>query len=88
MSKKIKIEAKIIVAYQTGEHRILRDGCVVVEGNHISFVGKTFDQPVDEVIDAGDRIITPGFINTHCHMAGSPLDKSFIEDVGTRQFYM
>ena len=56
MSKKIKIEAKIIVAYQAGEHRILRDGCVVVEGDHISFVGKTFDQPVDEVIDAGDML--------------------------------
>ena len=88
MSKKIKIEAKLIVAYQDGEHRILRNGCVVVEGNQISFVGSTFDQPVDEIVDAGERIVTPGFINTHCHMAGSPLDKSFIEDVGSRQFYL
>ncbi|MEE3345641.1 MAG: amidohydrolase family protein [Chloroflexota bacterium] len=88
MSKKIKIEAKLIVAYQDGEHRILRNGCVVVEGNQISFVGSTFDQLVDEIVDAGERIVTPGFINTHCHMAGSPLDKSFIEDVGSRQFYL
>ena len=88
MVKKLRINAKIIVAYQSGEHRILHDGCVIVEGSQIIFVGKTFDEPVDEVIDAGDRIVTPGFINTHCHMAGSPLDKSFIEDVGSRQFYL
>src|SRR5690606_3642721 len=35
-----------------------------------------------------DRVITPGFINTHAHIAGSPLDKSFIEDRGNRQFSM
>jgi len=88
LPKRIKIEARIIVAYQDGGHRILQDGCIVVDGSQITFVGKTFDEPVDEVIDAGDRIVTPGFINTHCHMAGSPLDKSFIEDIGSRQFYL
>ena len=51
MVKKIRINAKIIVAYQSGEHRILHDGCVIVEGSQIIFVGKTFDEPVDEVIE-------------------------------------
>jgi cytosine/adenosine deaminase-related metal-dependent hydrolase len=88
MPKRTQIKAKIIVAYQGGEHRILRDGCVVVDGNEIIHVGKTYDGPADEVIDAGNRLITPGFINTHAHLAGSPLDKSFIEDVGSRQFYL
>jgi cytosine/adenosine deaminase-related metal-dependent hydrolase len=59
-----------------------------VDGSQITFVGETFGEPVDEVINARDRIVTPGFINTHCHMAGSPLDKSFIEDIGSRQFYL
>ena len=88
MPKRIQIDAKIIVAYQAGEHRILHDGCIVLEGNEITYVGKRFDGAVDEVIDAAERVVTPGFINTHTHLAGSPLDKSFIEDIGSRQFYL
>lgn len=88
MPKRTRINAKIIVAYQAGEHRTLHDGCIVIEGNEIIHIGKTYDGEVDEVFDAGERIVTPGFINTHAHLGGSPLDKSFIEDIGSRQFYL
>lgn len=83
-----RIDAGIVVAYQDGEHRILRDGCVVVEGNQVVHVGKTYDGQVDNVIDARNRMVTPGYINTHTHLSESPLDKSFLEDVGSRQFSM
>ena len=88
MSKKIRINAKMIVAFQHDSHRILQDGCLIIEGNHITHIGTTYDGAVDETIDATNRIVTPGFINTHAHLAGSPLDKSFIEDIGSRQFYL
>ncbi|HMM42506.1 MAG TPA: chlorohydrolase family protein [Thermomicrobiales bacterium] len=88
MAERIRINARAIVAFQDGEHRILEDGCGVVEGNEIIHVGKGFDGQADQTIDAADRVITPGFINTHAHLAGSPLDKSFIEDRGRRQFAM
>ena len=88
MTKRQQFKAKMIVAYQDGEHRLLQDGCLVVEGNEVVHVGKSFEGSVDETIDAGDCVITPGFINTHTHLAGSPLDKSFIEDIGSRQFYL
>jgi 5-methylthioadenosine/S-adenosylhomocysteine deaminase len=78
----------MIVAYQDGEHRLLEDGYLVIEGNQIIHVGKDFDGHADQTIDATNRVITPGFINTHSHLAGSPLDKSFIEDRGHRQFSM
>ena len=32
-------------------------------------------------------MLTPGLISTHAHIAGSPLDRSFIEDTGRPQFY-
>ena len=32
-------------------------------------------------------MLTPGLISTHAHIAGSPLDRSFIEDTGRAQFY-
>jgi cytosine/adenosine deaminase-related metal-dependent hydrolase len=82
------IRASHIIAYQNGGHRHLKDGIVVWEGNEIVHVGPSFDGHVDETIDGTGKIVTPGLINTHAHLAGSPLDKSFIEDRGSRQFYL
>ena len=77
-----------IVAFQEGEHRILRDGCLVVEDDRVTFVGSTYDGTVDRTVDLPDRIITPGLINTHAHLDESPIDKSVQEDVGNRQFWL
>ncbi|HLI51673.1 MAG TPA: chlorohydrolase family protein [Thermomicrobiaceae bacterium] len=84
--KRTRIDAGIVVAYQDGEHRILPGGVIVVEGNSIVHVGRSYDGPVDETIDARNMLVTPGMINTHTHLSESPLDKSFVEDVGKRQF--
>ncbi|MEM8820579.1 MAG: amidohydrolase family protein [Pseudomonadota bacterium] len=81
------IRAAHIVAYQDGRHVHLRDGCLVIEGTSIVHVAPQFEGDVDEVID-WPGIVTPGLINTHAHIAGSPLDKSFVEDRGPRQFYL
>ena len=82
------IKASHIVAFQDGGHRHLRDGVVVWDGNTIIHVGKSFEGAVDEVIDGRGRIVTPGFINTHAHLTESPIDKSYVEDRGPRQFYL
>jgi len=85
-----RIDASHVIAYQDGGHRHLQDGVVVIDGNEIVHVGpqESWRQPVDETIDASGMIVTPGFINTHAHLYESPLDKSFVEDLGRRQFYL
>ncbi len=82
------IRAAHIIAFQDGGHRHLKDGVVVLEDDRILHVGRDFDGAVDSTIEAGDRLVTPGFINTHAHLSESPLDKSFVEDRGPRQFYL
>ncbi len=77
VAERTRINARMIVAYQNGGHRLLRNGCLVIEGNEIVHVGRDFAGQADHVVDARDRVITPGFINTHSHLAGSPLDKSY-----------
>jgi 5-methylthioadenosine/S-adenosylhomocysteine deaminase len=62
-----QITASHIIAFQNGGHRHLRDGVVVWEDNEIIHVGKRFDGTVDETIDAGGKIVTPGLINTLVH---------------------
>jgi cytosine/adenosine deaminase-related metal-dependent hydrolase len=85
-----RIDASHVIAYQNGGHRYLRDGVVVTDGNEIVHVGPagSWSEPVDETFDATGMVVTPGFINTHAHLAESPLDKSFVEDMGRRQFYL
>ncbi|HYU17217.1 MAG TPA: chlorohydrolase family protein [Chloroflexota bacterium] len=82
-----RIDAGHIVAYQNDGHRYLRDGVIVVEGDQIVHVGRSCSGPADARIDARTMLVTPGLINTHAHLASSPLDKSFVEDRGRRQFY-
>jgi 5-methylthioadenosine/S-adenosylhomocysteine deaminase len=87
-SRRLMIRASQIVAYQDGGHRYLHDGVIVIEGNTVTHVGQQFVGEADEIIDATHKIVTPGLISWHAHLAGSPLDKSFIEDVGPRDFYL
>ena len=81
------IQAGWVIAYDGRGHRLLRDGVVVMEGGRIVHVGPRFDGTVDETVDARDRVLTPGLISTHAHIGGSPLDRSFIEDRGSPQFW-
>ena len=85
--RRTAIRAGWIIAFDGRGHRLLRDGVIVIEGDTILHVGPRFDGPVDETVDASDRVVTPGLISTHAHMAGSPLDRSFIEDRGSPQFW-
>ena len=86
MNRRTRIDADTIVAFQGGEHRLLEGGCLVLEGSQVVHVGTSYPREVDEVVDAGDQLVTPGFINVHTHLSESPLDKSFVEDLGTRAF--
>jgi 5-methylthioadenosine/S-adenosylhomocysteine deaminase len=85
-----RYDAPWIIAY-SGEgdepgHRLLRDGCLVVEDDRIAYVGADRPADVDRVV-AVDRVIAPGFISTHTHMQESPADKSLAEDIAKRQFW-
>lgn len=41
---------------------------VIVEGNRVTYVGDTYETaPTDRVIDGENCILSPGFVNAHCH---------------------
>jgi len=61
---------------------------VIIEGKRIKHVGMSYSGRVERWIDAGRSLVMPGLINTHIHASSSPKDKSFLEDVGARHFYM
>lgn len=80
------IKAQWIVANDGRGHTLLRDGVVVYEGRHIIHVGKTFDGPVDKIIDAGAKLVAPGFIDTHVH-SGHRASHRLITDSGRPLYF-
>ncbi|MET3898902.1 cytosine/adenosine deaminase-related metal-dependent hydrolase [Devosia sp. UYZn731] len=57
------VKAAFVVGYEDGDHVIIRNGEVAYEGDTIIFVGKAFLGTPDTVIDAGEAILSPGFID-------------------------
>ncbi|WP_312111243.1 amidohydrolase family protein [Brevibacillus reuszeri] len=60
---KKKITAKYVIGFDGEDHVIIRDGEVVYENDTILFVGHDYAGEVDEVIDAGNAVVSPGFID-------------------------
>ncbi len=87
VSMSIGIRGGFIVGFDGSEHRVIRDGVVVVEGKRIVHVGKSYDGAVKRWIDASGCLVSPGLVNTHIHAATAPIDKSFLEDIGVRPLY-
>jgi cytosine/adenosine deaminase-related metal-dependent hydrolase len=57
------VRAAFVIAYEHGDHAIIRNGEVAYEGDSIVFVGKGFPGAPDSIIEAGEAILSPGFID-------------------------
>ncbi|UOA34256.1 8-oxoguanine deaminase (plasmid) [Sulfitobacter sp. DSM 110093] len=61
--KRTALTAAWVVGHADGQHRLYRNGTVVVEGEKVLHVGHDFDGEVAETIDFGETLIGPGFID-------------------------
>lgn len=60
---KTKLKGQYVIGYNGVDHVILKDAEVVYEGTSIIYVGKGYTEFVDETIDCGNSVISPGFID-------------------------
>jgi cytosine/adenosine deaminase-related metal-dependent hydrolase len=67
-------------------HVLWRDAVLVYEGSEILFVGEDFTGEVDQVIDAREKLVIPGFIETHVH-SGHRASHRMITDVGRPDYF-
>ncbi len=58
-----KVKGKYIIGFKDGVHVIYENGQVVYEDETIIYVGKDYKGHVDKVIDEGNCIVSPGFID-------------------------
>ena len=65
---KILIENPLIIATMNDERREFSSGNILIENDKIVSIGNDIpDIEVDEVIDATNMVVLPGFVNTHHH---------------------
>jgi cytosine/adenosine deaminase-related metal-dependent hydrolase len=80
------INASWLVGHDKGGHTLIRDGVLVYENNRIISVGTSFAGSVDRTIDATNKLVAPGFIDTHVHY-GHRASHRLISDAGRPLFY-
>ncbi len=48
---------------------VIENGCILIKNGKIAEVGKDIHSPADAmIIDAEGRMVTPGFVEAHCHL--------------------
>ncbi|MGH8057762.1 MAG: amidohydrolase family protein [Candidatus Entotheonellia bacterium] len=68
----LKIEGARFVLTLDPTRRIIRDGSILIEGQRITRVEKASELrevTADQVIDAREMVVTPGFCNNHMHIS-------------------
>jgi cytosine/adenosine deaminase-related metal-dependent hydrolase len=58
-----RIRGRFVIGFEGDDHVVYEHGEVVYEGDRIVFAGHGYDGPVDAEWDAGDAIVSPGFID-------------------------
>ena len=72
------------------ERRMFRDGAVAIQGDRIVAIGKTKDlEPqhtsARRVINARDKVVLPGLIDSHIHTAFQ-LSRGLADEVSAQKF--
>lgn len=75
-----------IVGFDGEKHRIIQDGVVVVRGDVIEHVGKSWHGDAAREIDARGDLVIPGLINLHCHVGAHAGDR-MVFDGGRRDLF-
>lgn len=82
-------DADWVVGFDGVGHRLIRGGSVAFQGNTITFVGPNYRGPCDRRIDARGRVVIPGLIDMHTHLALEARTKGFQDDHGvSRKLWM
>jgi cytosine/adenosine deaminase-related metal-dependent hydrolase len=81
--------ADLVIAWDAAEkqHTYLADAEVAYCDGQITFVGRGYDGPADEVLDGKGMMVMPGLVNIHCHPSSEPMNKGLIDEIGSPGLY-
>jgi 5-methylthioadenosine/S-adenosylhomocysteine deaminase len=61
------IQGGDVVVWNDGGHAIMPGANITIEGDTIQSISRDHPGQADEIIDAGGKLVSPGFINCHVH---------------------
>jgi len=81
--------AELVVGWDSsaGAHSYMPDTDVAFTGGTITFVGRGYDGPADQVIDGRGLMVMPGLVNIHSHPSSEPMNKGFLDEIGSPGLY-
>lgn len=83
----LKIHNARFILTVDSERRIIRGGSILVEGSRIVGIGKAEEFAgvvAERVIDAGEMVVVPGFVNGHAHISYAHATRGiFPDDLGS-----
>lgn len=79
---KTRINGRFVIGYEGQKPVIFLNGCVVYEGDTVIFAGSHFTGDVDRTIEAGNAIISPGFVDLD---ALGDIDHAILDAYGTSE---
>ena len=66
--KTLFTNATVLSLTEAGEWNVLKNACLAVDGDRISYIGAARPQGTfDRTLDYTNKLLMPGLINTHCH---------------------
>lgn len=81
--------ADVVVAWDAAaqQHVYLAGADVAFDGGTLRFVGRAYDGPAEEVIDAAGMMVLPGLVNIHSHPSTEPMNKGLLDEIGSPGLY-
>lgn len=70
-----------------GSHRFA-SGDVAFSGDRLVHVSGHYDGPTTREIDGSQSLVSPGLVNIHSHPLSEPLNKGFLDELGSPALYM
>lgn len=81
--------AELVVGWDStaGSHSYMPDTDVAFAGGSLTFVGRGYEGQADAVIDGRGLMVMPGLVNIHSHPSSEPLNKGFLDEIGSPGLY-
>lgn len=80
-----RIRAKFVIGFAHGDHTIIENGELVHDDDRIIFVGRDYEGPTDVEVDAGNAVLSPGFIDTN---ALADIDHAIFDSWHTAEHFL
>ncbi len=81
--------AELVVAWDATEkaHTYAPDTDVAFTDGRLTFVGRGYEGTADSVIEGRGLMVMPGLVNIHSHPSSEPLNKGFLDEIGSPGLY-